>query len=452
MTGDQPGLLQAWWWIPGLVLFSFGLYSILFHIPQFNILWYILGWYGYLPILDSAIYQLQGHSFFTHRRRETAEMFFWSISFWFLFEAYNFIIKNWYYVYAFQSDIAQGFFAFIAFATVFPACFFHAELVKAMGLFQNVTVKPINIHKGLKQFTLWFGTLCIILPVVFPTYAFWMVWGALLGVPDYINYRNGAPSILGDLERGKPGRLYQLLAGGLIAGVVWEGLNYFARCKWIYTVPGLEELKLFEMPLLGFIGFPVLAVEAFAAYTLFSYYFRGRRTWEQKDAEQQKEKNYSPLYPALAAASIVISLLIYLGMIEYSLTSRRVDLTQLESLNSDQIQQMHDADIYVPEQLYAQVRHSSVQEVSGSTGVALSAVRTAFNQSSLLLHKGMGIENARLLNAVGIHHVRELLPQESETLHRALIVAARQSGKQPPRLMEVQVWHRAVEMAGRTKR
>ncbi|MBD3274640.1 MAG: DUF4332 domain-containing protein [Candidatus Marinimicrobia bacterium] len=451
MLEERPRHLQAWWWVPGLIIFGFGLYAVINDIPRWNIVWYILGWYGYLPILDSAIYQIQGHSFFTHRRREMADMFFWSIIFWFLFEAYNFIIQNWYYVYAFQSDLAQGVFSFIAFATVFPACFFHTELIKAVGLFENSSVKPINVNNGLRQFTFWFGLLCIILPILFPTYAFWMVWGALLGVPDAINYKNGAPSILGDLERGKPGRLYQLLAGGLIAGVVWEGLNYFARCKWIYTVPGLEEWKIFEMPVLGFIGFPVLAVEAFAAYTLFNFYFRGGKTWERLDAEQSEQKN-SRWYVPAAVISIVISALISFTMIQWSLTSRRVDLVQLDAVDRQHLTQLEKTGIHAPEQLYDKVQQQSVAAVAEKADIDIRTIDQAYNQSSLLLHKGMGIENARLLNAVGILHVKEIIPQDARVLHDALVIAAEKRDVRAPRLMEVHVWHRAAVMAGETKR
>ena len=54
----------------------------------------------------------------------------------------------------------------------------------------------------------------------------------------------------------------------MLAGLVWELLNFWARCKWIYTVPFFDRLKLFEMPLLGFLGFPPLALAAFATWSL----------------------------------------------------------------------------------------------------------------------------------------------------------------------------------------
>jgi hypothetical protein len=67
-----------------------------------------------------------------------------------------------------------------------------------------------------------------------------------------------------------------LLVAGLICGLIWEFWNYWAGTKWIYNVPILPEIKLFEMPILGFGGFPPFAVECFAMYvTVRRWVWRG---------------------------------------------------------------------------------------------------------------------------------------------------------------------------------
>ena len=70
------------------------------------------------------------------------------------------------------------------------------------------------------------------------------------------NYRLGLDGYLRQLERGDYGQTLRLLLAGLIAGLFWEFFNFWARAKWIYTVPFFDELKLFEMPVAGFLGFP----------------------------------------------------------------------------------------------------------------------------------------------------------------------------------------------------
>ena len=57
-----------------------------------------------------------------------------------------------------------------------------------------------------------------------------------------------------------------LLAAGLICGFLWEFWNYWALTKWTYTVPYFGDIKLFEMPVLGYLGFPPFAIECWAMY------------------------------------------------------------------------------------------------------------------------------------------------------------------------------------------
>jgi hypothetical protein len=69
------------------------------------------------------------------------------------------------------------------------------------------------------------------------------------------------------------------LLGGLVCGILWEFWNFWARTKWIYAVPILSEIKIFEMPVLGFLGFPPFAVECYVLYHLARKALRGEVMW-----------------------------------------------------------------------------------------------------------------------------------------------------------------------------
>lgn len=71
-----------------------------------------------------------------------------------------------------------------------------------------------------------------------------------------------------DLEEGSPGRLIATLLSGLVCGILWEAWNYWAVAKWIYTVPFFENTKIFEMPVLGYLGFSLFAVETISFLNL----------------------------------------------------------------------------------------------------------------------------------------------------------------------------------------
>lgn len=58
------------------------------------------------------------------------------------------------------------------------------------------------------------------------------------------------------------------MSAGVLCGVLWEFWNYYALAKWTYHLPflgSLEHYRLFEMPILGFLGFPAFAVECWVA-------------------------------------------------------------------------------------------------------------------------------------------------------------------------------------------
>jgi hypothetical protein len=51
-----------------------------------------------------------------------------------------------------------------------------------------------------------------------------------------------------------------------LCGVLWECWNYRSGAKWHCSVPIMEHLKIFEMPLPGYLGFPPFAVECVTMY------------------------------------------------------------------------------------------------------------------------------------------------------------------------------------------
>jgi hypothetical protein len=87
------------------------------------------------------------------------------------------------------------------------------------------------------------------------------VWIGMVFLLDPINYLNRRYSLLRDWADGNLHTLLQLFLSGLIAGGLWEFWNFWATAKWIYTVPIMGDIKIFEMPVLGYLGFPAFAVE-----------------------------------------------------------------------------------------------------------------------------------------------------------------------------------------------
>ena len=67
------------------------------------------------------------------------------------------------------------------------------------------------------------------------------------------------------------------MAAGLVCGLFWEGCNFGAGSKWIYTLPYWNFGRLFEMPALGFLGFLPFALEVHAYHQAAVLYWRRKR-------------------------------------------------------------------------------------------------------------------------------------------------------------------------------
>src|SRR5438046_5613729 len=69
-----------------------------YEIPPVPTWFYVLAWYPTLVILDEVVVVLGGESLLA-RPRELAGMLWWSAAIWLLFEAINFRLRDWYYVF-----------------------------------------------------------------------------------------------------------------------------------------------------------------------------------------------------------------------------------------------------------------------------------------------------------------------------------------------------------------
>ena len=437
---------RPWWGLAGFALLLTGLWLLAADAPAWNTTWYLFGWYGWLLVLD-ALLARHGRSWLAGpRRRELPAMMLWSIPFWYLYEAFNLRLQNWYYVFALRDDLAQLLVSLLAFATVFPACLMHAELAAAFWpAGGDAPPRPRPLGAPAIAAIALLGAASVAAPLLWPRWAFPLVWGATLWLPELACRRLGAPSTLAELESGRPQRLLQLLAGGLIAGLVWELLNFWARCKWIYTVPFFDRLKLFEMPLLGFLGFPPLAVGAAATWSLLSFLLMRERGAGRPAAGRA-------LHAALLAAALAASAGVYLAVLRRTVESRRPVLGELVALDAANAAKLAAAGLETPERLERAVARRGIEGVAAATGVPVGRLAPAARHAALALHKGLGAPRARLLLAAGVARVEDLGRADPARLAARLAQLARASGEDPPRRAEVAVWVAAARGRSRPVR
>ena len=448
-TADARLTVRPWWSLAAVPLFAIGLWTLVADVPGWNVVWYLFAWYSWLLALDAAVFALSGRSWIAAQGRRLPALLFVSVPFWYLYEAYNLRLENWYYVFTLRDDRLQLFVSILAFATVFPACFLHAELMAAARVCERVRWKPLRVTRALELTIGGLGIASLAAPLIWPRWAFPLVWGATLWLPELANWRRGGESLLRDLSQGRPQRLLHLLTGGLVAGLVWELFNFWARCKWIYTVPFFDRLKLFEMPLLGFLGFPPLAVGAFATWSLLLPVSGTKPARDDDVASDTRLSLRKPLLIVLAVAVPMFCLHVFRHVLADTVRSRRPVLDELADLGADGAAALRRIDIPTPERLETAVARRGLAAIAAASHLPAEKLEPAARQAALAIHKGMGSRAAAQLIGVGVPDVANLGRQDPAALPASLWALGNRNSSDVPRLAEVQVWIEAAR--GRTR-
>ena len=233
-----------------------------------------IAWTSYLLVVDAAVFALRGRSRLRSPEasgpREFASLAVWSVPLWLIFEAYNWHLQNWMYVGLPEALWQQALGSIWSFATIVPALFETTDLLLALGLFEKASARGWRFWLGRHNIMVVVGILCLSVPLSVPTewaaYLFALVWLGFIFLLEPVNLARGHDSLLRDVWQDRGQRLYCLMTAGLICGLLWEFWNYWAGGRWVYIFPILQDWRVFEMPLPGYLGFPFFALEFFAMY------------------------------------------------------------------------------------------------------------------------------------------------------------------------------------------
>jgi len=383
---------------------------------------YFFAWWPYILIVDSLIYRIKKNSLIMNRKGEFLLMIFWSVFIWTFFEAVNLIMENWYYANVVPNLPVRWLGYGIAYATVLPGMFETTELLESAGLFRYSTVKPISVDRFWIISFLILGIGCLSGVFFYPRYCFPLIWGSLIFLLEPINYRWGGKSILRDWGKGSLRKFYLLLLAGLICGILWEFWNFWARTKWIYTVPFLEELKLFEMPLLGFLGFPPFTVECYIIYNFISL-FRHRRGWEEDTYRLNQGERVRFSFSLISSlVCLIFCLFTFSAMDKKTVNSYWPDLKEFQIVSTDNAATLASMGITTPRALLSRTSSGrGKKELAQKIKVPESEIIRWIRTAELAELKEMGTLNANLLNKVGIENIPELAKQNPTALYKKLL-------------------------------
>ena len=266
--------------VVGLVIMLVSEAGMLARIEPFSSWHTPICWTGYILFADGLVLMLRGSSWISAAPAEFAFLAVVSVPLWLAFEFFNLFIRNWHYI-NLPENLAWRTLGYAwSFATIWPGIFETADLVGALRAGRSalppraapVRSRPdpaVTRVSGVGALSMAVGAAMLAWPLARPSpYLAAPVWLGFILLLDPLNARLGAEALTRDWREGRADRAVNLMLAGLVCGLLWELWNYWARTKWIYSVPILGRFKVFEMPVAGYLGFPAFALECFTMYAI----------------------------------------------------------------------------------------------------------------------------------------------------------------------------------------
>jgi hypothetical protein len=262
-AGSSPFPAHGWVGLVSMVVFQ----ALLFTGNDIIGRYYTpIQWTGLILFLDGLNKRRSGQSWIGDHFREFVLLCVISIGSWLIFEWYNVYLKNWTYLNLPDNRLERYFGYAWAFATISPGMFLIYLTLDDLVPGEDPTPYPKLPNAVFYPFVV-FGLAFLVVPLIWPsTWMTPLVWMGFAFFLDPIVGRMGGRSILSEFFTGHFRSMPLFFLAGLVAGLLWEFWNFWAISKWEYDVPYWGHIKLFEMPVLGFLGFMPFIIESYAIY------------------------------------------------------------------------------------------------------------------------------------------------------------------------------------------
>jgi hypothetical protein len=357
--------------------------------------YYQLAWWSYIALADGLNRRLGGRSLVLDRPRRFLALCALSVAWWCVFEAINLRLGNWYYVMDDPQRAARWAGGVLAFATVLPGILETVMLLETLRWPRRVRVRPLRWGRGLDAACVAAGALFFALPLAWPDAFFPLTWGSFALLLEPWNRRHARRSFLRDLEQGDAAPIVRTLAAGLACGVLWELWNFWARTKWMYTVPGFEEWRVFEMPVAGFLGFPPFALECLVVVR-----------WVEAVGERVAARGRMLARAAAAAAAVLgagFTAAVFAAGDRVTVDSFSRPVAATRALPEDARERLDALGLSSLEKLLRALRDPDARAAwAAPSGLTPAQLGEVYERAALVAHQGLGDDRARQLERLGI--------------------------------------------------
>ena len=217
-------------------------------------------WVGYILVINALTFRRSGRSSLLDRTSCFLLLFPISAVFWWSFEYINRFVDNWYYLGISEfGPWSYFFFATLPFATVLPAVLSTAEWLNTFPRLSAGLDRFPSLTLAAPRMWSWFlisvSMTGLIALAVWPDQLFCLVWLVPLTLICGLQLSTEHPPLINEITAGDWRRVWRLALAGLICGLFWEMWNTHSLAHWKYSVPYVQSFKIFEMPLLGYVGY-----------------------------------------------------------------------------------------------------------------------------------------------------------------------------------------------------
>lgn len=259
---SRAGSFPMWGWVGVTFLLIFWViawtrFSFFTSIQRFT---FAPLWFGYILTINALTFQRSSHCCLMDQPTFFVLLFPLSAIFWWTFEYINRFVANWYYLGVDELGPCEYFFqCTLAFSTVLPAVLSTSEWLSLFpGLSAGLNQFPaltINNPRQLSWILIGISVTSLISLAIWSDYLFFLVWIIPITLISGLHLLVEYPPLLSEIVKGHWRRIWLLALAGLICGFFWEMWNVNSLAHWKYNVPFVQSFMLFEMPLIGYVGY-----------------------------------------------------------------------------------------------------------------------------------------------------------------------------------------------------
>jgi hypothetical protein len=231
-------------------------------------------WLGYILSVNALCRRRDGSCPMTERPRFFLALFPASAAFWWVFEYLNRFVQNWWYTEARYGPVAYTVLATLSFSTVLPAVLSTRRWILGAEGFRRRFhgLAPLAGPAPRRTGALLSAAAGAGLALVgcFPDLLFPLVWLAPLLLLTGLQLMAGRPHVFSEMAAGDWRPAASAALAALVCGFFWEMWNLHSMAKWFYSIPYVDRFPLFEMPLLGYMGYLPFGLECLAVSRLMA--------------------------------------------------------------------------------------------------------------------------------------------------------------------------------------